>query len=461
MVGQRVRALVRQHAGVRATTSLTAAFVLALALALGGVLLLVLLRRALVQGIEDTARQRAADVAAAVTQESAEPGVDVDLVVGSGNVVQVLDGQGVVVASKAVQGRPPMTVLRPAPGRTAVGDARAVLADRDETFRVVAQGVRTSAGHHYVVVAAQSLEPAGTALRTLAGLLALGIPLLVVVAGATTFVLSGRALRPVEDIRRRVADVESTQLGLRVPVPAARDEVARLAETMNDMLERLEDAASAQRRFISDASHELRSPLATIRTTLEVATAYPDLADRASTDGVLLAETERLQALVADLLLLARTDEHGPPLSRADVDVDDLCEQEVKRLQHLGVDVSARIAPARVTGDGEQLGRLLRNLVDNAARHAQCSVSLTCRVDGDAVEVDVQDDGAGIPPADRMRAFERFVRLDESRTRAAGGTGLGLAIAAQVARAHGGAVSFVDPPGGTGACARLRLPRTR
>jgi signal transduction histidine kinase len=458
VIGSRVRNWFRRHAGVRITTSLAAALVVALALTLSGVLLTVLLRRALIQSVEDTARQRVADATAAISREGLEATTDVAASGGEDSVVQVLQGDRVVVSSPSVPDTSPLSRLRPGPGQVDVQDARGVLPDRGQEARLVAAGVRAPDGVTYVVVVAQSLEPVETSLRAVTRLLGFGMPALVLVAAAATFVVAGRALRPVEGIRRRVADVEASQLGVRVPVPAARDEVGRLAETMNDMLERIESAVSAQRQFVSDASHELRSPLATIRTTLEVAAAHPELADRAQTDEVLLVETQRLQALVSDLLLLARTDEHGMRIRSAEVDMDDLCDIEVQRLRHVGVAVTAEIEPARVLGDSEQLGRLLRNLVDNAARHARNTVDLRCRVEGDEVVVYVNDDGPGIPPAERTRVFERFVRLDEGRSRNDGGTGLGLSIAAQVARAHGGEVTFVDPIRGYGTCARLRLP---
>lgn len=451
----------RRHAGVRLTTSLAAATVVAVALAGSGVLLILLLRRSLTSGVEAAARQRAADLATAVGSEGVDalstlPGKD------GNSVVQILRDGVVVLSSTDIEGYPPITRSRPGPGRTFAGDVVTLGPHDDERHLLAVEGARTKDGTSYVVVVAQSLESVNTSIAALTRLLALGMPALVLLVGGATFLVAGRSLRPVESIRRRVAGIDASQLGSRVPVPPARDEVGRLAETMNDMLERLDSAAAAQRRFVSDASHELRSPLATVRTSVEVARAHPEIADWASLGDIVLGEIERLQALVADLLLLARTDEHGLQLRRVEVDLDDLCQAEVSRLDHLGgVRVTAHIEPLRVAGDRDQLARLLRNLVDNAIRHARQRVQLSCRRAGTTAVVEVADDGPGVPEAERERVFARFVRLDASRARSGGGTGLGLAIAQQIAHAHGGAVQFVEPGGGGGARVVLTLPLTQ
>nr|WP_240896864.1 HAMP domain-containing sensor histidine kinase [Kineococcus vitellinus] len=263
-------------------------------------------------------------------------------------------------------------------------------------------------------------------------------------------------MRPVEAIRRTVEGITSAGLDGRVPVPEGRDEVARLAVTMNEMLSRLESSQRSQRRFVADASHELRSPVATLRAAAEVWSADAG-APREFTELV-RSEAGRVEALVADLLLLARADEGRLAREDADVDLDEVLEGEAARLRALGaVRVRARTVPVRVRGDHRQLSRLVRNLTDNAARHAAGTVELRTALEGGSALLEVADDGPGVPEAERERVFERFVRLDASRDRASGGTGLGLAIVAEIAAAHGGSVRALPRPGG-GALVRLVLP---
>ena len=263
--------------------------------------------------------------------------------------------------------------------------------------------------------------------------------------GLVSFWLAGRALAQVEAIRAQVARIERTsQLDARVPVPEGGDELARLAVTRNAMLHRLEAASERQRRFVGDASPELRSPLATIRAAHEIASLHPKSSDWSETSREVLAELGRIDHLVEDLLLLARADEDGLNVRGVDIDLEDLVRADAERLRKVGrVTVAVEAPPVRIQGDPGQLARALRNLTDNAARHAVGHVELRLRTDGTRVRVEVEDDGPGIPQEDRERVFERFVRLDESRTRASGGTGLGLAIAREISRAHGGSL-YVD-----------------
>lgn len=445
----------RRHAGVRVTTSLAAAGVVAAALAASGVLLSVLLQRSLTAAVQDAALQRARDVAATVARDGVE---GVGQLSGSTerNLVQVVRSERVVTSSPDIDGEPALTSLRPTPGQIRIATGRIEVGEEDKHL-IVALGVRSADGVPTVVVVAQSLESVDASISALRSLLLAGIPLLVLLVGGATFLLAGRALRPVEAIRRRVAGISAEQLGQRVPVPSAQDEVGRLAATMNDMLDRLESSATAQRRFVSDASHELRSPLATVRTSMEVAQVHPEITDWPELTQVVLDETARLQTLVADMLLLARSDERGVQLGRTEVDLDDLCEREAARLRRTGLRVLTDINPARTVGDPDGLARALRNLADNATRHASEVVQLSLHVEGPTAVLELSDDGPGIPTDQRGRVFERFVRLDESRTRTSGGTGLGLPIVQQIVHAHAGTVSFVDGKLG-GAHVRLTLP---
>jgi signal transduction histidine kinase len=223
----------------------------------------------------------------------------------------------------------------------------------------------------------------------------------------------------------------------------------------------LEVAARSQRRFVADASHELRSPLATIQAGLERLTLTELPGSAGHHVRLMQGETERLGRLVSDLLLLARVDEHGLSPRREDVDLDDLAYTERNRLavRHPDLLVRTRISPARVTGDTHDLGRALRNLTDNAARHARAEVVLWVWADGRDGYLDVRDDGPGVPADERRRIFERFVRLDDSRSRADGGSGLGLAITREIVAAHGGTVTALPArPGGGGLAVRIRLP---
>lgn len=297
-----------------------------------------------------------------------------------------------------------------------------------------------------VLLAGRSLEEVDDAVSLVSVLLLVAVPVLVLLVGALTWLLVGRALAPVERIRREVAALSAEDLHRRVEVPATGDEVSRLATTMNGMLGRLEDAQAAQRRFVSDASHELRSPLAAIRQYAEVAAVHPDRVDSAELASTVLDEGARMQGLVESLLLLAKLDERATSTERHPVDLDDLLLVETSRLRAAGlVQVEASgISAARVGGDAQLLARVIRNLVDNAVRHARTTVRLACSEDGPVVRVVVEDDGSGIRTEDRSSVFERFVRLDASRSRDAGGSGLGLSIVADVVRLHGGSVEIID-----------------
>jgi len=255
-----------------------------------------------------------------------------------------------------------------------------------------------------------------------------------------------------------VDEISAAQLHRRVPHPKADDEIGRLAATMNRMLQRLESARNSQRRFVSDASHELRSPITTIRHHAEVALAHPDRVTATELAEVVLAEQQRMQHLVDDLLLLARADEHVP-LAREALDLDDLAFEEGRRLRSVTskrVDTSG-VSAARVQGDAEALRRMMRNVGENAVRHASSRVDITLAERGDEAVLTIDDDGSGIPESERARVLQRFVRLDEARSREAGGSGLGLAIVDEVVRAHGGSVSIEPSPLG-GARIRITLP---
>jgi signal transduction histidine kinase len=327
----------------------------------------------------------------------------------------------------------------------------------DGAFLVVAAPASSRDGPRMIVVG-RSLDDVAEATAAVTPLLAAGIPLLVLVVGVVTWWIAGRALRPVEAIRAEVEHISAGALDRRVPEPDTGDEIARLAGTMNRMLGRLEESQARQRRFTSDAAHELRSPVASIRQHSEVAIAHPASTSVGELADVVHRENLRVERLVDDLLLLARIDE-GAHAVRAQVDLDDVALEEAARLRAsttLTVETSG-VGPARVRGNRDELERAFRNLTENAARHAAHIVALSVsEVDGSAI-VTVDDDGPGIDDGDRERAFERFVRLDDARTRTDGGAGLGLAIVRAVVEAHGGAVTLGAGPIG-GARAEVLLP---
>ncbi|MEV7086988.1 HAMP domain-containing sensor histidine kinase [Streptomyces sp. NPDC093085] len=309
-------------------------------------------------------------------------------------------------------------------------------------------------GRTVLVHAGATLADRESALNTTGAAMLLGLPVLLLVVGGVTWLVTRRALRPVEGIRGEMAAITaSTDLSRRVPEPATRDEVARLARTTNETLAALEAAVDRQRRFVADASHELRSPIASLRTQLEVGHAHPGLLD---VPGA-VADTVRLQQLAGDLLMLARLDAGERP-GTARTDLGALVREEAAQRPRDRFPVTVRTAEGcDVLGSRAQLARVLGNLLDNAQRHAAGSVEASVRREGGWVVLAVADDGAGVPEAERERIFERFVRLDEARSRDDGGAGLGLAIARDIAERHNGTLTTTQPPTG-GALFELRLP---
>ncbi|WP_406409273.1 HAMP domain-containing histidine kinase [Streptomyces halstedii] len=323
-------------------------------------------------------------------------------------------------------------------------------------YRFAAVEATTSAGVTLTVHAGAPLAAEQEAVGSVRGAMLAGLPALLLVVAAVTWLVTRRALRPVEGIRRELAAITASQdLGRRVPEPGSRDEIARLARTTNETLGALETSVDRQRRFVADASHELRSPIASLRTQLEVGAAHPELLDLPGA----VADTVRLQALAADLLLLARLDAGERP-GRAAVDLGALVREEVSQRTGDRIPVEVSVAEGgavEVSGSRGQLARVTGNLLDNAERHAERSVAVTVRAEGGDVCLEVADDGTGVPPPERERIFERFVRLDDARARDDGGAGLGLALARDIASRHGGTLTVGTSSRG-GAAFTLRLP---
>lgn len=438
---------------VRLRTTAGATLVVGVALLVGAVVLVVVLRSNLVDNVDTAARLRADDVVALLEAGTTPEALAVDDEEAS--LVQVLDARRrVVAASGNIEGEEPIADLGPGSSRT----LGRLPIDDDGSYRAVAAAANTPQGR-FTVLVARSLEPTEEAVAAVVAVLAGGLPVLLVLVAVTAWVVTGRALRPVEAMRAEVSSITSAELGRRVSQPDGDDEIALLAGTMNEMLERLEASRDRQRRFVSDAGHELRSPIATIRHELETLLANPDRTDIIELAGGLLEEDLRMQTLVEDLLVLARSDEGTVALNRRAVDLDDIVLAEASRLRARGllsVDASG-VSGGQVVGDAAQLARVVRNLADNAERHATGAVTVSVAERDGRVVLTVADDGPGIPVADRTRVFERFTRLDDARARRTGGYGLGLAIVHDVVAAHGGTVSIDDGPSG-GARITIELP---
>lgn len=440
----------RLGTSVRARTTLGATLVVAVALLIGAFSFYGILSSSIQASAERAAEQRLDELTERLDGPGGGPGGGRGIDTLDDELVQIIGADGSI--------------------RSASEDARddlgsSALPIADHALTVTIDGtpmlvVSDDLENDETLVLAVPIEDDDETLSTVVVLLAVAVPLLLVLVAVTTWLVVGRALRPVTRIRQEVDGITAEHLHNRVEVPGSADEIAALATTMNRMLDRLDASATAQRRFVSDASHELRSPLATIRQHAELAQAHPATTSIGELAEVVSDEGLRLQGIVESLLLLARLDEGGSTHDEA-VDLDDIALGEVRRLRSRGIDVDGSgIGAARVDGDPRLLGQLLRNLADNAARHSAGRVAISVSPQDAHVFVTIEDDGSGVPPQERERIFERFVRLDEARSRDAGGSGLGLAIVRGIAAAAGGTV-IVDDSRWGGARFVVTLPLTR
>ncbi|MFI5726110.1 sensor histidine kinase [Streptomyces cyaneofuscatus] len=485
---------------VRARAAIGATLVVAVALVAAGLAVLSVLRTNLIDQADLQAEVAAREVAGQLALDTAY--ADLDLDDEEDHPVQVTDEEGRVVfvskglraisgtASTGVSPVPSASAgATPSPGdddddgddddgddddggdsaRPARGevssddpdfsDGTATVDGKQADYRFAAVEATTPAGLTLTVHAGAPLAAEQEAVNTVRGAMLTGLPLLLAVVAGVTWLVTRRALRPVEGIRREMAAITASEdLARRVPEPDSRDEIAALARTTNETLTVLEASVERQRRFVADASHELRSPIASLRTQLEVAEAHPELLDLPGA----VADTVRLQVLAADLLLLARLDAGEKP-GAARLEVGALVREEVSQRTGDRIPVTVEVEAAEdasyeVNGSRGQLARVVGNLLDNAQRHAESLVAVRVAADGAGVRVEVRDDGAGVPEDERERIFERFVRLDDARSRDDGGAGLGLAIARDVATRHGGTLTVHRAPEG-GAAFRLWLPR--
>jgi signal transduction histidine kinase len=315
---------------------------------------------------------------------------------------------------------------------------------------VVTDGIKAD------IVVVTSLDQYDKSVAFIDKLLDIGLPLLLLVVAFICWTMVGRALRPIELMRREVDEVATIRGGYRLPEPATDDEVGRLARTLNSMLDRIESASLRERRFVSDASHELRSPIANIRTEIEVALHHPDRADWPGVATDVLGQNQRMTSLVEGLLLLARSDEGSLLPASGSTDMAAVAATVTSGFEDRWPSVELRAMPVAVAVPPVYLERMIYNLVDNARRFATSQVVVDVKVSGSQAVLEVRDDGPGVPESERSRIFERFVRLDEARDRIEGGFGLGLAIVADLCRFYGGtiAVEAAEP----GARFVLRFP---
>ncbi|WP_367045009.1 HAMP domain-containing sensor histidine kinase [Streptomyces sp. Je 1-332] len=466
---------------VRARATIGATLVVAVALVAAGAAVLLSLRASLTDQAGGQAESAARSVASRLAANEPYDKLELD---DENHPVQIVDSDRRLVAAsedlESISGTGVDAVKpRPAASTPAKGDdddddasegealeageisddaadvtsGSATVDGETEDYRFAAVEVNVEKKGDLTVYAGSSLAAQQSAVSTALTSMLIGFPLLLAVIALVTWLVTRRALRPVDAIRSEMAAITASEdLARRVPEPDTHDEIARLATTTNETLAALQTSVERQRRFVADASHELRSPIASLRTQLEVGAAHPELLD---VDGA-VEDTVRLQELAADLLLLARLDAGEKP-GEGHVDLAALAREELSQRTRDRADVRMDLKNVEVTGSRNQLARVLGNLVNNAQRHARSHVTVATRADGPWAVLEVSDDGDGVPEGERDRIFERFVRLDDARTRDDGGAGLGLAIARDVAARHGGTLTVKEAPGG-GALFELRVP---
>jgi two-component system OmpR family sensor kinase len=433
-------------------------------LATGGVLLYLQLGSAMLEAVDDGLQIRADDLV-----RNAEPQNDVAregrLEEPEDTFAQLIAADGTVLASSPGIGERPLVSSDPL---RHLGTGRffetIIIAEGDEE---PARLLAVPYGGEQVVVVGASIEDLNDTLSELASLLLVGGPLVLILVSGVGWLMARAALRPMERMREEAAAVSASEPGHRLPVPRTGDEVARLGQTLNDMLARLQEALERERRFVADASHELRTPLANLRAELELALRRSRNA--AEMEGAIRSgaeETQRLGRLAEDLLVLARADRGRLPVKREPVDVAHLVRSAtdpfLTQAQHRGVEIEARVPEGlRADLDPVRIRQAIGNLLDNALAHTSRGgrVTIGASLVNGAMLLEVSDTGQGFPPEFLTRAFEPFARPDTSRSRSDGGAGLGLAIVRAVAEAHGGAAEVRNRPEG-GASVLLRLPLT-
>jgi signal transduction histidine kinase len=434
---------------VRGRIAVLAALSVSAILIVLAVVLVTVQRRSLVDQFDQSLSDRATEIGTrlSVGLPSVLTGLGDD-----DTLAQVIGPDGRVVSSSAsAVGRPPLALAK----RTVVRHDTVRL--EDHTYLRVVRRVDAAEGPSVVVILGD-LDDIEETIRLLRRSLVASVPVVGLLLAVLVWWLAGRALRPVDVMRTEMQRMSGGNLHERIPEPGGDDEIARLARTMNDTLARIEASAERQQRFVADASHELRSPIARMRAEIEVDLAHPLASDFRATHRSVLHEAIGMQRLVEDLLLLAGNDADRNPCMGT-VDLDELVEAEADRLRRNGTRTvhTVGVFPVQVPGDSARLTRAVRNLADNAARHATGNVWFTMSKTASHAELRVADDGHGVPKDQREQIFERFARLDEARSTSTGGSGLGLAISQSIVASHGGSLAVTDDRSG-GACFIMRLP---
>jgi signal transduction histidine kinase len=432
----------RLLASVRVRVTATAVLAVACALGAAAFFLEGSLQHDRQRILMSTAQQQALEVVNFNPQMTLPLVLPTDYFTLQSGLVQVLKGGKLLGQSHilAAEKLPPLWL----PGDPQVQQNSYVFAGQAQDVHVVAVPVTTATKVKATVVVVTSLDQYDSSLADVRKILELGLPILLAVVGIICWAIVGRALRPIEALRREVTDIATTPGSLRIAEPGTDDEVGRLARTLNSMLDRIEAASARERRFVSDASHELRSPIANIRTEIEVALHHPEFADWPTVAEDVLTENDRMGRLVQELLLLARADEGSLLPTSGATDLGEVAEQADTGITESGPQVFVNTVFAPVAVPPIYLERIVANLVGNARRFAASRIDVTVSREGSYAVLRVRDDGPGVPKAERNRIFERFVRLDEARDRGDGGFGLGLAIVADLCRAYGGHIEVGD-----------------
>jgi signal transduction histidine kinase len=444
--------------GLRARLTLAASAGLAVALAGAGLLLVYAVQLSLRHEVEQTARTGASEVAGMVNAKDLPSPVPF----AAGTVsIQVLGPAGNVIgASPQTDRYAPLLPLAQARELASSGQTVLLAGGPYDLPSPQVLVVATSTNGGEIVIAAVSYSQVSNSVTAASRAFVIGAPLFFLLLVTSIWLITGAALRPIEELRRGAQEITGTAIARSLPVPEARDEVHSLAVTLNDMLGALAAAQERQRALVSDAAHELRSPIASIRTQLEVAVDHPEAVDWQQTAAGVLADTLRLARLAEDLLALARLDERAgrPPRGRR-TDLAELAREVCGRYADARVRVRPRpYGECMVFGDAGGLDRMIVNLIDNAVRYARSEVRVVAVADGPWAVLTVTDDGPGIPAGDAERVFDRFTRLDDARSRdpdGHAGAGLGLAIVRATATAHGGSAWLEDADPGLRAVVRL------
>ncbi|MCW2547343.1 MAG: signal transduction histidine kinase [Mycobacterium sp.] len=405
------------------------------------VLLVFRLHASLLANLDNSISQEAATVAASIAKQS--PANPLPAPSEDAAIIQIVDESGKVLTSSTnLDGRKRLFHFQG--GRTDPAIASTEGVDSETSYRVAAL-IAPSLSREVTVYVGLPTTELTQSTQELTAALAVGVPLVTLLLAFVGWLLVGRALGPVEAMRQEAATISGADVHRRLSPPPARDELSRLAGTLNELLSRIQTAFDQRRAFVADAAHELRSPITVLQTTLEVSMRRAETAADREIAADLLAETARLARLVEDLLQLARLDANRA-IANLPVDLDDLVLDEVRRATvgaRVSIDTSG-VSAGRVLGDAHALGRVINNLLDNAIRHASTRVEIDLHGGASFVTLTVCDDGYGIRADDRERVFERFTRLDDARGRDSGGSGLGLAIVRDVVTAHGGQVQIAD-----------------